>query len=394
MRVASADVNGDGYVDLVTAPGDAGQGFNSNVFGDAPRIITIYNGNPNGTWRSSSINVSGELGLASYTGGFQVSLANLRPENSGSGNAVAELVVASANKVFVYEMAATSRGAKPIIDPAAESVITTVGSVTGLAAGTFTDPVLADIIVATTTAGPTQVSQWLASADASQSLNRPASVPVYSAAANFAPTSTFTLGHNLSNGARQQNVFIGGASLAVGDVDNAPDQKPELILGAGFMGMGNFRVLANEVVVTGNQAVVDNALSANGQFGRAPRGTGSINSKAVWQPTGGPDFFTTTKLANPLVNTENLFQPVDGITVAPTGAGFNAPLSVAAVQTGGDFKARVFAALGATNGTKGTVRAFTWLSAGQWIGEKVVDVEDGVGTQKGRLLRGNGLRLG
>lgn len=307
---------------------------------------------------------------------------------------MAELVVASANKVFVYEMAATSRGAKPIIDPVAKSVITTVGSVTGLATGTFTDPVYADIIVATTTAGPTQVSQWLASADASQSLNRPASVSVYSAAANFARTSKFDLGANLFNGARQQNVFIGGASLAVGDVDNAPDQKPELILGAGFMGMGNFRVLANEVVVTGNQATIDAALSSPLGFGRAPRGLGkaSFNGNPVtpWQPTGGPDFFVTNKPAAE----ENLFQPVDGITVAPTGAGFNAPLSVAAVQTGGDFKARVFAALGATNGTKGTVRAFTWLSAGQWIGEKVVDVEDGVGTQKGRLLRGNGLRLG
>jgi hypothetical protein len=391
MRVASADVNGDGYVDLVTAPGDAGAGFAGSVFGDAPRIITIYNGNPAGLWQSSSINVSGETGLGSYTGGFQVSLANLRPENTGSGNAVAELVVASANNVFVYEIAAASRGAKPVINPVvAQPVITTVGSVTGLATGTFTSPTLADIIVATTTATTAQVTQWLAGADLTKSLNRPAAVTVYSAAANFVPTSTFTLGANLFNGNRQQNVFIGGASLAVGDVDNAPDQKPELILGAGFMGMGNFRVLANDVVVTGKQAVVDNALSANGQFGRAARGTVNINAKNVWQPTGGPDFFTTNKSAS----NENLFQPTDGITVAPTGAGFNAPLSVAALQTGSDFKSRIFAALGATNGTKGTVRAFTWIGSGEWTGAKVIDVENGVGTQKGRLPRGSGLRLG
>lgn len=381
IRVASADVNGDGFVDIVTAPG-GGAGMPGGVFGDTPRIITIYNGNPNGTWQSSSINVSGEAGLASYTGGFQVSLANLRAENSGSGNAVAELVVASANNVFVYEISAAARGAKPIIDPVAKSVITTVGSVTGLAAGTFTDTVLADIIVATTTAGPAQVSQWLASADASQSLNRPASVYVYSAAANFAQTSKFDLGANLSNGKRLQNVFIGGASLAVGDVDNAPDQKPELILGAGFMGMGNFRVLANDVVAVGNQATVDAVLAGRLNVpSRAP--TTTVNGKQVWQPTGGPDYFT-------------------GMASVPNAValGANAPVTMAVVDSNGNGRAEIFAALGATNSTGNVVRRLEWNGVNAWDGASTLAGAGSIamlpapGSAKSRFPLGRGLRLG
>jgi hypothetical protein len=116
----------------------------------------------------------------------------------------------------------------------------------------------------------------------------------------------------------------------------------------------------------------------------------SLGSKQVWQPTGGPDFFTTDKSAA----NENL------LAVAPTGLGFNAPLSVAAAQTNGDFKSRVFAALGATNGTPGRVRAFEWsplpppLSGGVWTGTTELDADSGVGTQKARLPRGSGLRLG
>jgi hypothetical protein len=394
MRVATADVNGDGFIDLVTAPGNAGTGFAGNVFGDAPRIITIYNGNPAGTWRTSSINLSGESSLAAYTGGFQVSLANLRGENTGSGNAIAELVVASSNQVFVYELNVKARGEKPeIIPKTAVPPITTGGTITGLATGTFSDSPLADIVVATTTATPAQVTKWLSSADKSLAEQITSSVTLYSAAAAFAPTNTFTLADNLYNGApttggRPQNVFLAGASLAVADIDNAPDQRPELILGAQFMGMGNFRVLANDVVKTGSQADVNKALSAGGQFGRAPRGTVGVNQ--VWQPTGGPDFFTTDKSAA----NENL------LAVAPTGLGFNAPLSVAAAQINGDFKSRVFAALGATNGTPGRVRAFEWsplpppLVGGVWTGTTELDVESGVSTQKARLPRGSGLRLG
>jgi hypothetical protein len=401
MRVASADVNGDGFVDLVTAAGNAGTNFAGTTFGDATRIITIYNGNPKGSWRSSSINVSGESGLAAFNGGFQVSLANLRPENTGSGNAVAELVVASSNKVFVYEINAASRGGKPVINPVtALPPITTGGTITGLATGNFSDATtLDDIVVATTTATPAQVTGWLSSPDRSLARQRTSSVTLYSAAAAFAPVKSFTLATNVFNGpptagGREQNVFIGGASLAAADIDNALDQKPELILGAQFMGMGNFRVLARSVVASGTQAEVDAALSANGEFGRAPRGLGEASFQGTtvtpWQPTGGPDFFTTDKSAA----SENL------ITVAPTGLGFNAPLSVAAAQTNGDFKSRVFAALGATNGTPGRVRAFEWsrfpkpLSGGEWTGITVVDVESGVGTQKARLPRGSGLRLG
>jgi hypothetical protein len=278
--------------------------------------------------------------------------------------------------------------------------ITTGGTITGLATGNFSDATtLDDIVVATTTATPAQVTGWLSSPDRSLARQRTSSVTLYSAAAAFAPVKSFTLATNVFNGpptagGREQNVFIGGASLAAADIDNALDQKPELILGAQFMGMGNFRVLARSVVASGTQAEVDAALSANGEFGRAPRGLGEASFQGTtvtpWQPTGGPDFFTTDKSAA----NENL------LAVAPTGLGFNAPLSVAAAQTNGDFKSRVFAALGATNGTPGRVRAFEWsplpppLSGGVWTGTTELDADSGVGTQKARLPRGSGLRLG
>jgi hypothetical protein len=390
MRVASADVNGDGFVDLVTAPGKVGANFAANVFGDTPRIITIYNGNPAGSWRSSSINVSGESGLAAYTGGFQVSLANLRPENTGVGNAVAELVVASSNNVFVYEITAASRGAEPVISPvAALPPITTGGTITGLATGSFGDSPLADIVVATTTATPAQVAGWLSSANASLALQRTSAVTVYSAEANFAPNSWFTLASNVFNGiptgqGRLQNVFLGGAALAVGDIDGAPDGRPELVLAAATNGLANFRVLSNSLVASGSQADIDGALTVGNGFTQASRAASTIvNGKTVWQPTGGPDYFT-------------------GMSSVPNAKalGANAPLSVAVVNSRGtSLRADVFAALGATNATNNAIRRISW-GGSSWIGAATlagpgtISVQPAAGSPKTRFPLGLGLRLG
>jgi hypothetical protein len=384
MRVASADVNGDGFVDLVTAPGKAGAGFAANVFGDTPRIITIYNGNPDGTWRTSSINLSGESGLAAYTGGFQVSLANLRPENTGSGNAVAELVVASSNKVFAYEINAASRGAKPVLNPVtALPPITTTGMVTGLAAGSFNDASLADIVVATTT---TVTNVMPSRKDVTKAT---AFVQTFAAGgASFVPGNAFAISSLVQSGPAPGgypfNVFFNGAGLAVGDIDGAPDGKPELVLAASTNGLANFRVLANDLVASGSQAAINTALTPGNGFTQASRAASTIvNGKTVWQPSGGPDYFT-------------------GMSSVPNAKalGANAPLSVAVVNSQGtSLRADIFAALGATNATNNTIRRINWDDSA-WLGAATLDgpgtitVQPAAGSPKTRFPLGLGLRLG
>jgi hypothetical protein len=394
MRVATADVNGDGFIDLVTAPGaipTSPSAVAKNLaplvqqLGATPRVITIYNGNPDGTWRTSSINLSGESGLAAYTGGFQVSLANLRPENTGSGNAVTELVVASSNKVFVYEIGAASRGAKPVINPVtALPPITTTGTVTGLAAGSFTDASLADIVVATTT---TVTNVMPSRNDVTKTT---AFVQTFAAGgASFVPRNAFAISSLVQSGPAPGdypfNVFFNGAGLAVGDIDGAEDGKPDLVLAASTNGLANFRVLSNAVVASGSQATINTALTSGiGRFTQASRAASTIvNGKTVWQPTGGPDYFT-------------------GMSSVPNAKalGANAPLSVAVVNSQGtSLRADIFAALGATNATNNAIRRISW-DGSAWLGAATLDgpgtitVQPAAGSPKTRFPLGLGLRLG
>ncbi len=392
LRVASGDVDGDGHVDLVTAPGaiptaPTGNTVANNALrkslaaftaavGDAPRVITIYNGNPSGGWQSASVNVSQIFG-ASYAGGFLVSVGNVGGENAGSGDSFAELIVASTDKVAVFNVTVSARGAAPSISATPVSIVQTDGLVTGLAVGDFSAAASDEIVVAT-----------LRSSGAAPA----AFVQVYNAGATTltAAGPSFTISSLVEEGPsrRLMNVFQSGASLAVGDIDGGrpvPDAsglryKPELVLGAQKGGLANFRVLSNPLVAGGSQGDINIALTPGNAF------TGPVRSYAKlsqWQPTGGPDYFTgMSTLAR------------------PTALSANAPLSLAVVDADGKVNARaeVFAAMGSTSSTQNAIRRIVW-NGSAWQG--AVDL-DGPASRsivvqpngKTRFPVGFGLRLG
>ncbi|MFM8704250.1 MAG: hypothetical protein ACKOHG_10400, partial [Planctomycetia bacterium] len=400
------------FVDLVTAPGaiptppakpkppaidtaanialrQSLANFTTAV-GDAPRVITIYNGNPKAAdepplWQSASVNVSQVFG-ASYTGGFLVSVGTVGGENAGSGDSFAELIVASTDKVAVFNVTVSARGATPTISATPVSVAPIVGLVTGLAVGDFSAAASDEIVVAT-----------LRSSGAAPA----ASVQVYKAAGATLTTAgpSFTISSLVEEGPSRKlvNVFQSGASLAVGDIDGGdpePDasgrpapnatvlrDKPELVLGAQRGGLANFRVLSNALVAGGSQADINIALTPGNAF------TGPVRSYAKvsqWQPTGGPDYFTGMS------------------TVArPTALSANAPLSLAVVDADGKTNARaeVFAAMGSTSSTQNAIRRIVW-NGSVWQGAAVLD---GVASRsimvqpndtKTRFPVGFGLRLG
>ncbi len=350
LRVAHGDLDGDGYADLVTAPGTAPASMNA-TFGDAARVITIHNGNPAGTWQSASINVSSVFG-ATYTNGFLVTLGNVRSETAGSGNAVAELIVASTNLVAVFEVTVADRGLQPTISPAPAATQTLAERITGVTTGDFSAAVTDDIVIATTNGTGSLPSRAVA--------RQPSFVQAYTFATGaFTLLNRFGITSVVANGPAprgySQNVFYNGASLAAGDIDGVvtmvgghPTLAPELVIGASAMGMANFRVLANSLVVGGIQGDIDTALTLGNGFTREAR---SITSG--WQPTGGPDYFVGMSTLK-----------------APSALGANAPLSVAVVDTDGKNNARaeVFAALGSTNSTQNTVRRLQWNGTNAWIG--------------------------
>jgi hypothetical protein len=187
-----------------------------------------------------------------------------------------------------------------------------------------------------------------------------------------------------------ENAFLNGAALAVGDIDNADNQRPELLLAAGVGGLGNFRVLDNAVVSGLDQATINTALGPNGRFAAPPRST-----SPKWQPMGGPDFF------------------IGGSPTAPMASGANAGMFAALVESSGrssgsggsGFKAEVFAALAGPNQTLNSIRQFwfdetqqpanRWRSAhgsGSWLDAAQYDYGS-TGVVK-KLARGRGLRLG
>jgi hypothetical protein len=379
LRTTSNDFNGDGFVDLVTAPGGipakpgsklAGTAVDpaaprqklSDAFGAAARIITIYNGNSTtrNVWESASLDVSAEF--PGECGGFLVTVGNVREEAADSGSAVAELIVASPSKVRIYEVEVATRGAKPTFKlPASQAEIKPAGAITGVVAGSFSSPTRDDILVATTTATS---SLFVRTPGASGT----AKVHAYPAGSNFAaPSNSFVIDSRVINadpkkGGISQNVFFFGATLAVGDIDNTIDQKPELVLGARQNGLGSFRVLANDVVANAiatknGQSGVTQALSKTGTYSQPPRTTHTAVGPAAssWQPSGGPDYF---------VGYKNVPMPL--------GQGFSAPVSLAVVESNGrDFRAEVFAAFGTGSQTTGAVRQFNFQppagsSKGQW----------------------------
>jgi hypothetical protein len=144
-------------------------------------------------------------------------------------------------------------------------------------------------------------------------------------------------------------------------------------------------VLSNAVVASGSQATINTALTSGiGRFTQASRAASTIvNGKTVWQPTGGPDYFT-------------------GMSSVPNAKalGANAPLSVAVVNSQGtSLRADIFAALGATNATNNAIRRISW-DGSAWLGAATLDgpgtitVQPAAGSPKTRFPLGLGLRLG
>lgn len=361
LRVASGDANGDGFVDLLTAPG-ASPSRPAVTFGNAPRIITIYNGRTaDAAWQSATLDVSGTF--PGYSGGFQVTLGDVLPEPAGSGS-VLELIVAGTNAVAVYEVTVAARGAPPVIaaTPAAVWTLEPRDRITGLAAGDFSAAAQDEVVVATAAAG-------------SGTTVRTFSV----VAGSFADRATFQVASYVQGDSqrRLRDVFANGASLAVGDIDGAPDGKPELVMAAAAQGLANFRVLANELVAAGSQVAINQALTVGNGFTRTSRSQyATINGRRVWQPAGGPDYFTgIQRLPNSLAR------------------GINAPLSVAVVKVDGPASAgQVFAALGSQNTTGNMIRRLAWSSlAASWSGTDAFQAQP---SGRNRFPLGGGLLLG
>jgi hypothetical protein len=398
LRVASGDFNGDGHADLVTVAGGLPAAM-AATYGDAPLVLSIHNANPAtlGTWADASVNLLNVAGFisAGYVDGFLVTVGNVWEETSGSDSVVQEVIVASSTKIAVIEVQST-RGGKPEIktDTARVIDLSTVAPgarTTGLATGNFRnsgDPTkLDDILVATNSSQPagSKVHVFRGSVGA------PATPTL---AGSFAVQSTIEVGppRPATSGRPAQpaptaNAFLNGASLAVGDIDNAPDQRPELLIASAAGGLANFRVLANDVVGGFNQAAIDTALGPNGRFSAPPRST-----TPKWQPTGGPDFFIGRSVPTPMA------------------AGANAGLFAALVESSGrssgpggsGFRADVFAALAGPNQTQNSIRQFwfdgsQWQSAqgaGSWLDVNQDNYKETVPGVTKKLGRGRGLRLG
>ena len=360
LRVASGDVNGDGFAELLTAPG-VSPAIPAATFGTATRIITIYNGDKAAGWQSVSLDVSGAF--PGYSGGFQVTLGDVLPEVPGSGSGVLELIVAGTNKVAVYELTVPGRAAAPVIatTPAAVWTVGPRFRITGLAAGDFSAAVSDEVVVATAAPAGTFVRTFTL------------------ADGGFTTQSSFWAWSYVEGDPqrRLRDVFANGASLAVGDIDGAIDGKPELVLAAGSQGLANFRVLDNAVVATGSQAAINQALSMGRRFTQRSRPQfTTVNGRQVWQPAGGPDYFVgVPRLTNAVAR------------------GINAPLSVAVVNARGTTAAgQVFAALGPQNATSNMVRRLAWRSLeASWSGTDAFQAQP---AGRIRFPLGGGLLLG
>ena len=372
LRVAAADLDGNGRPDLVVAPGGvpdrpdptAPNRKLAQVFGASLSTVAIFDGPAEPAWEPATVNVAAVFPAGARDGYF-LAVGDCTPDTAGSGKT--ELVVAAGGRVAVFDVETSEPGGRPTINPVPLRVIDLPAgqSITAVTTGRlFATEGFDDVVVAATTATQRVAGVTTVSILAGPTLETTRSFPV---------TSMVESGPSR----RLVNVFGFGASLGVGDIDG--DERPDLVLGAGANGLGNFRVLGGEFI-TSETGAVDSAayvatiteqLGPRGRFTQPPRqGRG-------WRPSGGPDFFTP------------------GDVFGPTGMGFNAPLSVVVVSglPGSGGKARVFAALGGSNQTRNTVRRFLFDGEAAWSSDIALDLLAATpGTP--RFRHGGGLRLG
>jgi hypothetical protein len=412
LRVAAADLDADGFTDMVIAPGAVpsqlvdpvtqkadGTGRPlAAVFGAAARTILLVNGNPAATaWKTVALDMTTLLdSTPGYAGGLVVAVGDVLPEGLPAGRAgLPELVVATtglvdpstrrgADRAWVFDLAVAATGAVPTVvreaaaadgtraPRPAQALVLPAAAVTGVTVGAFATDIgqlaapQGTIVVATTTAAPSQVTTFsgVRAMDTAQ-------VTLFgSAARGLAPIATLPVVGAIESGPAKtlQNAFILGASLASGDVDG--DFKTDLVLGAARGGQGAFRIVDNAIVrallagaakTAAAQGALAEALSTAAQkFGIAGHnGARPTDNGGAWQPMAGTDFFLGKSIPT------------------PTGAGFNAPLSIAVVERSGRaFTADVFAALGASNHANEQVRWYEWQASGSWRAGDALGVDD------------------
>ncbi|NBP89247.1 MAG: hypothetical protein EBU59_12280, partial [Planctomycetia bacterium] len=335
LRVAKADLDGDGYTDLITAPGPLATGL-ANTFGESLLKVGIFNGNPAGEWTTASIDLSSEFG-EDYTGGFLVAVGDVeRTTGLSSVAAIDQVLIAPSastglfNGVAVYNVAPTERGGKPTpVD--VTTTETLAGTITGLTTGAFAGPDdQMSIGVATTANGVTTVGIY------NNSLS------------GFQQQSSFTatLALNEGDGA-EANVFRNGASLEAADLNG--DFVDELVVGSGFMGMSNFRVIAGPAVIAGNQVQINNALGTN---------TAPFSSIMIG---GRFNNFVPPPGVDPAQQQTNLDFYLNEPVPPFTGLGFNAPLVVQAIESDGDGSAEILVTFSGINSTGNLIKRFSFV---------------------------------
>ena len=344
LNVAQADLDGDGYPELITAPGPLVDP-ESDPFGASLRTIGIFNGNPNASarrWNTAALDLSGTYG-GSYSGGFLVTVGAV----NAAGDpriVVAPLSPAAVfNGVAIYDVRPSSGGGQPAARGEPLETPGLNGKITGIAVGEFEgraeDGGPVHLVVATNQNSLTTVTAFLIEpASLSSASQLLASLPLEDCAGHVT------------------DVFANGASLAAGDLNG--DWLDELVLGAGPQGMGVFRVATGRAVTMGNQLQFDNAMRTNwGPFSSIMAG-------------GRFKDFGVSPGEHPAEQASNL--DLFYGTTSPAARSFISPLTVQVVETetysGIDFSGEpytstwgtLFVTIGGFNAADSAVRRFSF----------------------------------
>ena len=362
LRVANADLNGDGYDELITVPGALPAGT-ADTFGNALRTVGIFNSDPNGTWTTASIDLTDVYGDR-YTDGFTVTLAHLLPADEVHNPFEAPQIVVSScvpnetfNGAVAYSMTNTSRGDVPTIAHGSTRLQTPniLEPIFDVTAGKFENGELAtdSLVVATSAGGRSSIEVFQYDTETnSTTLGTVASFSV-------------SLSLNQRNGVAV-DVFGNGLSLTAGDMDG--DSVEELIIGAGASGMGNFRAISGDAIMAGIQSAFDAQLAMiDGPFGNGVTGGRYADFTPVFdqnviEQVNNLDFFYE--------------QDVPGLT----GMGFNSPMSVRAVDLDGDELTELFVTIGGVNSSNNLVKSFAFSESTGWSlrqGFKTLDLDSG-----------------
>ena len=314
-----------------------------NPFDSSLQKIGIFNGSPKAglAWTSAALDVGSVFGTA-YTGGFMLAAGGL----TGDATGIPQVIVAPSNTTSAFNgaaaftVAATSRGGAPVVmtTPVLKTAAVS-GTITALAAGAFSTPV--------DSATPGAVSLAMASTSASQG-----KLTVFGKQGSaLVQQSAVSLSLSLNRGdGMMVDVFANGASLVAGDLNG--DLRFELVVGARGNGMSNFRVIPGDVILGGDQSLVNASLVAgvgqqfaSGTTGGRFVGSFSVRGKITQSQQENLDFWYGAPLSK---------------ASAYVGSGLNAPLHIAMGDVSGRGRTQLFAALGAYNSTTNSVNQFSF----------------------------------